>query len=158
MSTYTEDVGTKLNTLLEKTIDDEKGFLKAAGNAKHPDLKAFFTKKSKERYDFGYELKEELRKFGQSIEKGGSTAATVQRAWMDIKSTISLDNDEAMLEEALKIEKAALNSYEEVLVDKDLPPHYLINSYQTKKHYTFQFRNSQGFGRCRLNPTGVHGY
>ena len=108
MSIYTEDVGTKLNTLLEKTIDDEKGFLKAAGNAKHPDLKAFFTKKSKERYDFGYELKEELRKFGQSIEKGGSTAATVQRAWMDIKSTISLDNDEAMLEEALKIEKAAL--------------------------------------------------
>ncbi|MET7030428.1 ferritin-like domain-containing protein [Sediminicola luteus] len=122
MGTYTEDVARKLNTLLEKTFDAEKGFLKAAGNSKHPNLKTYFAKKSKERYDFGYELKEELRRFGQSVEKGGSTAATVHRAWMDVKSTISIDNDEAMLEEALKIEKSALNEYEEVFGDKDLPP------------------------------------
>ncbi len=122
MGIYTENLGTKLNTLLVKTFDAEKGFLKAAGNSKHPNLKTFFTKQSKERYDFGYELKEELRKLGQSIEKGGSAAATVHRAWMDIRSTISKDNDKAMLTEALKVEEAALHEYEEVLEDKSLPP------------------------------------
>lgn len=122
MGIYTEDLGTKLNTLLEKTFDAEKGFLKASEKSKHPNLKTFFAKKSKERYDFGYELKEELRKFGQSVENGGSTDATVHRAWMDVKSTISFDNDEALMEEVLKIEKSVLNEYKEVLGDKDLPP------------------------------------
>jgi len=32
MGTYTKDEGTKLNTLLEKTFDTEKGFLKATLN------------------------------------------------------------------------------------------------------------------------------
>ena len=31
MSTYTEEVGNKLNELLEKTYDAEKGFKKASG-------------------------------------------------------------------------------------------------------------------------------
>ena len=42
MSTYTEEVGNKLNELLEKTYDAEKGFKKAAENTENPQLKAFF--------------------------------------------------------------------------------------------------------------------
>lgn len=122
MGSYTEEVGAKLNTLLEKTFDAEKGFLKAAENSEHINLKTFFANKSKERYDFGYELKEEIRKFGESIEKGGSNTGTVHRAWMDIKSVFSFDNDKAMLEEALKVEKSAINEYEEVLENVGLPP------------------------------------
>ena len=46
MSNYTDQVGNKLNDLLEKTYDAEKGFKKAAENAKHTGLKTFFDKKS----------------------------------------------------------------------------------------------------------------
>ena len=74
MGTYTEEVGNKLNELLEKTYDAEKGFKKAADNTEHPQLKAFFESKSKQRYDFGHELKTEIKSFGQEIDKGDSVA------------------------------------------------------------------------------------
>jgi hypothetical protein len=35
MSTYTDEVGEKLNDLLEKTYDAEKGIKKAAENTEH---------------------------------------------------------------------------------------------------------------------------
>ncbi len=55
MSTYSETIGSKLNDLLEKTYDAEKGFEKAAENTKHSNLKAYFERKAQERYDFGHE-------------------------------------------------------------------------------------------------------
>ena len=75
MDTYRKELESKLNTLLEKTIDAEKRYLKTADNSKHSDLKTLFAKKSKER-----------------------------------------------LEQALKLEKTALNKYEKVLGDVGLPP------------------------------------
>ena len=39
MSAYTENVGNKLNKLLEKTYDAEKGYEKAAENTENVVLK-----------------------------------------------------------------------------------------------------------------------
>lgn len=121
MSTYTEDVGNKLNDLLEKTYDAEKGFKKASENVDNPSLKAYFKNKAQERYNFGHELKTEIRSFNQDIDKGGSATGTMHRAWMDVKSLFSADNEESMLEEAIRGEKAAVNEYEEVLSETSLP-------------------------------------
>lgn len=121
MSTYTEEVGNKLNALLEKTYDAEKGFKKAAENVDNPSLKAYFENKSQERYNFGHELKREIRSFNQDVDKGGSLTGTVHRAWMDLKSLFSSDDEESMLEEAIRGEKAAVNEYEEILKETSLP-------------------------------------
>ncbi|WP_405400280.1 PA2169 family four-helix-bundle protein [Maribacter sp. Asnod2-G09] len=121
MSTYTEEVGNKLNELLEKTYDAEKGFKKASENTDNVQLKAFFETKAKQRYDFGHELKAEIKTFGQEIDKGDSMAGKAHRAWMDVKALFSLDNAEAMLEEAIRGEKAAIEEYEDVLEDTSLP-------------------------------------
>ncbi|WP_036150657.1 ferritin-like domain-containing protein [Maribacter forsetii] len=121
MSTYTEEVGEKLNELLEKTYDAEKGFKKAAENTENVQLKSFFEAKAKQRYDFGHELKAEIMSFGQEIDKGDSITGKAHRAWMDVKALFSLDNAESMLEEAIRGEKAAIEEYEEVLGDTSLP-------------------------------------
>ncbi|SNR59577.1 conserved hypothetical protein [Maribacter sedimenticola] len=121
MSTYTEEVGEKLNALLEKTYDAEKGFKKAAENTEHMQLKSFFQSKAQQRYDFGHELKSEIKSFGQEIDKGDSFTGKAHRAWMDVKALFSLDDEESMLEEAIRGEKAALEEYEEVLKDTSLP-------------------------------------
>jgi uncharacterized protein (TIGR02284 family) len=122
METYTEKVGSKLNDLLEKTYDAEKGFKKAAENVKNSNLKNYFERKAQERYDFGHALKTEITQFGQSPEKGDSFASKAHRSWMDIKNFFSSDNEEAMLEEAIKGEKAAIDEYNEVLRENTLPP------------------------------------
>ena len=121
MSTYTEEVGKKLNDLLEKTYDAEKGFKKAAENVENPSLKSYFSDKAQERYNFGHELKSELVSFNQEIDKGGSATGTLHRAWMDVKSLFSSEDEESMLEEAIRGEKAAINEYKEVISDTSLP-------------------------------------
>lgn len=121
MSTYTEEVGNKLNALLEKTYDAEKGFKKAAENVNNPSLKSYFKNKAQERYNFGHELKREIRSFNQDVDKGGSLTGKAHRAWMDVKSLFSNDDEESMLEEAIRGEKAAVDEYEDVLKETSLP-------------------------------------
>ena len=48
-------------------------------------------------------------------------AGKAHRAWMDVKALFSLDSAEAMLEEAIRGEKSAIEEYEEVLEDTSLP-------------------------------------
>lgn len=121
MSTYTETISNKLNALLEKNYDAEKGFKKAAENTDHTFLKRYFERKSKERHNFGYELNNEIRSFGERSEESGSLTGVAHRAWMDIKAIFSQDSDESMLEEAIRGEKAALQEYKDVLNETSLP-------------------------------------
>ena len=121
MSTYTEEVGKKLNSLLEKTYDAEKGFKKAAENVDNAALKGYFSQKAKERYNFGHELKSEISSFGEEIDKGGSMTGTAHRAWMDVKALFSMDDDESMLEEAIRGEKSSVEEYNEVISETSLP-------------------------------------
>ncbi len=122
MNTYTEEIGKKLNALLEKTYDAENGFKKAAENAKDASLKGYFSKKSAERKQFGQELKSEIAQYGQEIERGGSAAGALHRTWMDVKAFFALDNDESMLEAAITGESAAVKEYEQALKEVNLPP------------------------------------
>lgn len=121
MSQYTDKLGSRLNDLLEKNYDAEKGFKKASENAKHSGLKSYFKTKEQERYDFGHQLKSEIRNFGKEPDKGGSATGAAHRTWMEVKSWFSSDNDESMLEEAIRGEKASVEEYREVLQETTLP-------------------------------------
>lgn len=121
MSNYTDKLGNRLNDLLEKNYDAEKGFKKAAENAEHTGLKSYFSNKAQERYNFGHQLKTELKNFGQEPDKGGSVTGAAHRTWMEVKSWFSADDDESMLEEAIRGEKASVDEYNEVLNETALP-------------------------------------
>ncbi|MGJ8549207.1 PA2169 family four-helix-bundle protein [Winogradskyella undariae] len=121
MATYTEEVGSKLNNLLEKNYDAEKGYKKAAENVNHLGLKNYFNRKAEQRRTFGHDLKSEIKTFGQEVDKGGSITGSAHRTWMDVKSWLSQDNEESMLEEAIRGEKASVDEYQDVLMETSLP-------------------------------------
>ena len=121
-TTYSEKVSKKLNTLLEKSYDAEKGYHKAAENTDDKRLKKYFIRKSKERKQFGNALKSEIRNYGEEVDLGGSATGAAHRTWMNVKSFFAADNDEAMLEAAITGEKAAVDNYEDVLKQINLPP------------------------------------
>ena len=79
------------------------------------------TKKAQERYDFGHQIKTEIKSFGQEVDKGGSVTGAAHRTWMEVKSWFSADDDESMLEESIRGEKAAVNEYKEVISETTLP-------------------------------------
>jgi len=119
---YSEEVSERLNDLLEKNYDTEKNYKFAAENAKHPELKAYFNERARERYDFGHELKSEIRNYGEIPEKGSSFSGDLQRTWMNLKTNLSSNKEEALLEESARGEKSAVEEYNEVLEDRNLPP------------------------------------
>jgi len=121
MSTVHEEIVDRLEEILEKNIDAEKGYTKAAENAKNPGLISYFERKSSDRRHFNTELKSKLVAAYDEIEDEGSFTGTIHRTWMDVKAFFSGDNDEAMLEEAIKGDKAAVEEYDEILEDGHLP-------------------------------------
>jgi uncharacterized protein (TIGR02284 family) len=121
MST-TKEMAEQLNELLEKNYDSEKGFKNAAEDVKNSRLKSYFEQKAQQRYDFGHELKSEIRNLGEDPDKGTSFKGDAHRAWMDLKTAFSSDNEEAVLEEAIRGEKVAVEDYNKIINNAELPP------------------------------------
>ena len=120
MDTKYEKLMDQLEEILEKNRDAEKGFQKAADNADSASLKSYFERKSRERAQFNNSLKKEMIAYYDDFDEDSSFSGSVHRAWMDIKALFSADNDESMLEEAIRGDKAAIEEYEDVLEDKTL--------------------------------------
>jgi len=49
------------------------------------------------------------------------TKGSMHRAWMDVKAFFSGDNDEAMLEEAVRGDKSAVSEYNKMLAETLVP-------------------------------------
>ncbi|NJX14871.1 ferritin-like domain-containing protein [Tamlana crocina] len=119
---FTEEISNKLNELLEKNYDAEKGYLNAADNVESSTLKIFFKRRATERSEFAKELRTEILRYGEDPKDSGSFKGAVHRNWMSLKSLFKSNDEEAILEEAIRGEEASLEEYNEVLKDRNLPP------------------------------------
>lgn len=119
---YSEEISNKLNQLLEKNYDAEKGYLNAMEQVDSSKLKMFFKRRASERSEFAKELRTEILQYGEIPEDSGSLKGTLHRNWMTLKSTFTSNDEEAILEEAIKGEKASLEEYNDVLSERNLPP------------------------------------
>ncbi|WP_417442974.1 ferritin-like domain-containing protein [Joostella sp.] len=118
---YTEDVAKKINELLEKNYDANKGFMNSVDHVKSTNLKTYLKSKAVEREHFSDELKREIISFGEKPVDSGSFTGDMHRAWIDIKSAVSQNNEEAVLEEVQRGEEASLEDYNKVLKETALP-------------------------------------
>ncbi|WP_149276240.1 ferritin-like domain-containing protein [Pareuzebyella sediminis] len=121
METKSKKLVDQLEEILEKNRDAQKGYAKAAENAESHSLQSYFNRKSSERKSFNDALRAELVATYDEIDDDGSFTGTIHRTWMDIKNFFSGNSDEAMLEEAIRGDKASVEEYEEVLKDTALP-------------------------------------
>ena len=117
---YSEKITNRLNDLLTRTYDAEKGYKLAQEKVDNPTIKSFLEDKVKQRNNFGRELKEEVKNFGASPEKDGSLKGDVHRAWMNISTALSSNNSERILEEVERGEKASIEEYNEILKENDI--------------------------------------
>lgn len=119
---YTEEISKKLNELLIKNYDAEKGYLNAVDNVENERLKMFFKRRASERSTFAKELRTEILRYGEIPVDSGSFKGTMHRNWMSLKSTFSPNNEDAILEEAIRGEEASLKEYDNLINEKNLPP------------------------------------
>ncbi|WP_027067626.1 ferritin-like domain-containing protein [Maribacter sp. Hel_I_7] len=122
MNTDIAKIEDSLKDLISKNEDAIKGFEKASENSKQVGIKSYFEKKVVERMQFLRELRAAAPELDLgSVEIEGSGAGTLHRTWMDVKAFFSEDNDEAMLEEAVRGDKAAILDYDKALAETMMP-------------------------------------
>ena len=122
MNEDVKKIENKLHEVIDKNEDAIKGFQKAAENSKDVSTKSYFSGRVANRKNFLTQLKNaspELQLGNDEIE--GTTAGAAHRTWMDVKAFFSSDNDESMLEEAVRGDKSAIDEYNEVLAEAHVP-------------------------------------
>jgi uncharacterized protein (TIGR02284 family) len=122
MNSDIKTIENKIKQIVEKNEDAVKGFEKAAENANEKGVIAYFEKRVNQRKLFVKTLHNAVPELNTgSTEIDGTNTGSMHRAWMDVKSFFSDNNDEAMLEEAARGDKSAISEYNEILAETMMP-------------------------------------
>lgn len=119
---FKKEISNKLNELLVKNIDAEKCYSNAIDNIGDGRLKMLFKRRVTDRGKFAKELRTEILSYGEIPEDTGSLKETFNRNWTSLKLSLTSNNEETVLDEAIKFEETVLDDYNELLKDKVLPP------------------------------------
>ena len=114
-TTTNDDVISTLNNLIETCKDGQDGFQKAAEGVQNSNLKSSFYEFEQQRARYVGELQTLVRELGGDPETTGSTSATLHRGWINIKSLVTGQDDEAILNEAERGEDIAKDQYKKAL-------------------------------------------
>jgi uncharacterized protein (TIGR02284 family) len=112
----TKDNISTLNGLIETLKDGQEGFRQASEAVKDSQLKSLFNELSLQRSKFAGELQNQVIQLGESDpEKTSSTAGAMHRAWINIKSAITSQDDHAILAECERGEDSAVSEYKKAM-------------------------------------------
>jgi len=112
---------SSLNDLLEANYDAQNGFSNAADESENPRLATFFQNKADQRRRFANEIQNEIKRLGGTFSELGTVIGFMQRAWMDVKTAFTTNNEETILEACETGEKEALGEYDVFLTDTTVP-------------------------------------
>lgn len=109
-----EDTLHLLRNLIQISRDGEEGFKQAAEHARAEKLKQVFAEYSKQRHDFVSQLQHLEQQLGESeVDRHGSPTGSLHRAWIGLRTALTSQDDQALLEEAERGEDAAKAAYQE---------------------------------------------
>ncbi len=120
MNSTINDTIKTLNDLTEVLKDGQHGFQTAAKDVKAPELAQIFQGYAKQRGEFAAKLQAHVAALGAEVEKTGSIAGSVHRGWINLKSALSTNEPQSVLEEAERGEDAAVAAYRKALEQKNV--------------------------------------
>lgn len=116
----TTNVIAILNDLIETSKDGERGFQKAAEEAKHASVREILLRRADACTHGARELQDLVQQLGAQPENSGSVAGKLHRGWIEVKAAVGSRPDHAILADCEKGEDFARNRFRDAL-DKDLP-------------------------------------
>ena len=120
MSQNTAVIST-LNSVIETLKDGQEGFRQASEAVRDTELKSYFSDLSLQRSKFAGELQNHVIQLGDSEpETTSSTAGALHRAWINMKSAITSQDDHAILVECERGEDSAVAEYKKAM-EAELP-------------------------------------
>lgn len=111
-----EKVVSTLDGLIAILEDGKLGYKNAAEHAENSMIKSELAEYARERALFIVELQDEINKLGKSTDtSGGGALGAIHRAWIDIKSTFTSGDTEAIINACITGEESAVEKYEDAL-------------------------------------------
>jgi uncharacterized protein (TIGR02284 family) len=110
-----------LNRLIDTCRDGARGFRLAADHVTSPGLKKLFADAALQREQFADQLVPFAERFGGAVAHAGTPAGALHRAWMMVKDASTRYDEDAILDEAVRGESAAANTYASAVLGV-LPP------------------------------------
>jgi uncharacterized protein (TIGR02284 family) len=121
MATTDEKLINYLNHLISICNEGRHGYEVAAKNTGSEDLKTIFYSFIVDRDEFARALKYEVRKLGGEPEKGSVPLGALHKTWIDLKASVTTQDDKAILGACLTGDRAVISAYKEVLEKAMLP-------------------------------------
>lgn len=115
-----DDLISTLNNLVETSRDGEEGFRTSAEHAKDVQLKSLFQNRAESCAAAVRELQQIVLANGGKPTESSSVSGTLHRRWVDIKATVTGQDDVAILNEVERGEDVAVASYKKAL-SQNLP-------------------------------------
>jgi uncharacterized protein (TIGR02284 family) len=115
------DDNATLNTLIATLYDSIEGYEKSAGDARNPALSAKFTARAEERRRAVTTLQEAVRAAGGEPDDDGSLAGSVHRMFVNLKTAVTGNDDQAIVNEVERGEDYLKAKFEAAL-QTDLNP------------------------------------
>ncbi|KPH66710.1 PA2169 family four-helix-bundle protein [Novosphingobium aerophilum] len=124
MPDTSHDIST-LNSLIATTIDSVDGYTEAAKDSQSGRFGSLFTSRASERREVASRLQQEVTRLGGKAEDDGTVLAGAHRMFLNLKSTMTGQDDKAIINEVEAGEDHIKAKYEDALGDRELSPEIL---------------------------------
>ena len=119
MSDQKKAVVKSLRTLVQLNKESDRGYKEASENIEDPELKTILYRLSQQRAEFRGDIEEVLIKdYSDAADASDSILSKLHRGWMDFKTKLSSNDNEAVLDECIRGEKHAIETYNEEMATK----------------------------------------
>ncbi|MBC5840019.1 MAG: PA2169 family four-helix-bundle protein [Flavobacteriaceae bacterium] len=116
-----EKVVSTLEGLIQILEDGKLGYTNAAEHVGSAPIKSDFIQFARERALYIVELQDEINRLGKTTDaSGGGVLGAIHRAWIDIKSSFTSGDVEAIANACITGEESAIASYETALDIEEL--------------------------------------
>jgi uncharacterized protein (TIGR02284 family) len=104
-----------LNNLLEYLNDSYKGYQESAKDVADSRIANLFRSLSSKRQSMAQTLAEKIKTMGGEPKEGGSVTGAAHRMFVNLKSMLSGEDVDAIIEEVKRGENTAIARYKEIL-------------------------------------------
>lgn len=116
-----EVIFKKIDTIIEKNYDAVEGYKHALNHVTSPTLKKVFSERQKQREKFHDELVGVMAGYDYKAPEHGTAKGAMHRIFLDVKSTLSSEQQQAAIEECQRGEGDLLEDYKDLLSHNELP-------------------------------------
>ena len=116
-----KSVKSDINNVLDICHDGTEGYNRAADHIQNNEISTIFHRLAQQRKMFAEELKQDTRDLGLEVKDAGTIKGFFHRNWLDLKSKVTNDDIDTIVDTAKTGEHKAVETYDHAINNEKMP-------------------------------------